>query len=73
KKSSPQKKVAQKMFDMFPIGPQLQALWHHPDQAEKMRWHQEYTNKTIDELKTTDGIPEVYEDILHRKQYLDVK
>ncbi|KAG1831923.1 hypothetical protein DFJ58DRAFT_736501 [Suillus subalutaceus] len=37
-----------------------------------MRWRQEYTNKIINELKTTDGIPEVYEDVLHGKQYLDV-
>ncbi|KAG2061618.1 hypothetical protein BDR06DRAFT_1042006 [Suillus hirtellus] len=57
KKSSPHKK--------------LQALWRHPDQAKKMQWRQEYTNKIIDELKTTDGIPEVYEDVLHGKQYLD--
>jgi hypothetical protein len=30
-----------------------------------------HTNKIIDKLKTTNGIPEVYEDILHSKQYLD--
>jgi hypothetical protein len=72
KKSSPHKKVARKTFDTFPVGPQLQALWRHPDQAKKMQWHQEYTNKIIDELKITDGIPEVYEDVLHGKQYLDV-
>ncbi|KAG2068410.1 hypothetical protein BDR04DRAFT_1129262 [Suillus decipiens] len=63
---------SQKMFDTFPVGPQLQALWRHPDQAKKMQWCQEYTNNIIDKLKTTDGIPEVYEDVLHGKQYLDV-
>ncbi|KAG2106604.1 uncharacterized protein F5147DRAFT_837832 [Suillus discolor] len=38
KKSTAQKKVACQTFDTCPVGPQLQALWLHPDHAEKMRW-----------------------------------
>jgi hypothetical protein len=71
KKSKPDKKVARRTFDTFPIGPQLQALWRHPDQANKMRWREEYTKKIFDELKTSGGIPDVYEDVLYGKQYLD--
>lgn len=36
KKSTPQKNIPRRTFDTFPVGPQLQALWQHPDQAEKM-------------------------------------
>ncbi|KAG2337297.1 hypothetical protein BDR05DRAFT_978559 [Suillus weaverae] len=56
------KKVAHQTFDTFPVGPQLQALWHHPDH---------HTQKILEELRITGGIPEVYEDILHGKQYLE--
>jgi len=71
KKSTAQKKVARQTFDTFPVGPQLQALWLHPDHAEKMRWREERTKDILNELKTTGGVPHAYEDILHGKQYLD--
>ncbi|KAG2099621.1 uncharacterized protein F5147DRAFT_712138 [Suillus discolor] len=38
KKSTAQKKVACQTFNTCPVGPQLQALWLHPDHAEKMCW-----------------------------------
>jgi hypothetical protein len=50
---------------------QLQALWLHPDHTEKMRWRDERTKEILNQLKETDGVPDVYEDILHGKQYLD--
>ncbi|KAG1807871.1 uncharacterized protein BJ212DRAFT_1206955, partial [Suillus subaureus] len=71
KKTTATQKVARQTFDTFPIGPQLQALWRHPDHAEKMRWREERTQSILDELKMTGGIPDVYEDVLHGKQYLD--
>jgi hypothetical protein len=71
KRSTLQKKVPQQKFDTFPIGPQLQALWRHPDHAEKMRWQEERTKKILEELEITGGVPEVYKDVLHGKQYLD--
>ncbi|KAG1765063.1 hypothetical protein EV702DRAFT_1204714 [Suillus placidus] len=36
KKTTATQKVACQTFDTFPIGLQLQALWRHPDHAEKM-------------------------------------
>ncbi|KAG2062544.1 hypothetical protein BDR04DRAFT_1040224, partial [Suillus decipiens] len=71
KRSTLQKKVAQQKFDTYPIGPQLQALWQHPDHAKKMRWHEQHTQEILEALGMTDGIPDVYEDVLHGKQYLD--
>ncbi|KAG1846997.1 hypothetical protein DFJ58DRAFT_717251 [Suillus subalutaceus] len=71
KKSTGRKKVARQRYDTFPIGPQLQALWRHPDQAQKMRWREDQTKKIFEELKMTGGVPSVYEDILHGKEYLD--
>ncbi|KAG1882125.1 hypothetical protein F4604DRAFT_1879554 [Suillus subluteus] len=71
KRSTPQKKVAQQKFNTYPIGPQLQALWWHPDHTEKMHWREEHRKKILKELKLTGGVPEVYEDMLHGKQYLD--
>ncbi|KAG2340482.1 hypothetical protein BDR05DRAFT_977324 [Suillus weaverae] len=71
KKSTPQKKVACQTFDTFPIGLQLQALWLHPDHAKKMCWCDKRTKDILNQLKETDGVPDVYEDILNRKQYLD--
>ncbi|KAG2343765.1 hypothetical protein BDR05DRAFT_975794 [Suillus weaverae] len=62
KKTMATQKVAHQTFNTFLIGLQLQALWRHPDNAEKI---------ILDELKMTGGIPDVYEDILHGKQYLD--
>lgn len=61
KKSTAQKKVARQTFDTFPVGPQLQALWLHPDHAEKMRWRDERTKDILNQLKETNGVPDVYE------------
>ncbi|KAG1737201.1 hypothetical protein EDB19DRAFT_1637142, partial [Suillus lakei] len=71
KKSKPTQKVPRQTFDTFPVGPQLQALWHHPNHAKKMRWCEERTQKILKELKISGGIPDVYEDVLHSKQYLE--
>ncbi|KAG2741596.1 hypothetical protein P692DRAFT_201842245 [Suillus brevipes Sb2] len=69
--STDRKKVARQRFDTFPVGPQLQALWHHPDQACKMHWREDQTKKIFEELKMTGGVPRIYEDIVHGKEYLD--
>ncbi|KAG1740909.1 hypothetical protein EDB19DRAFT_1584313, partial [Suillus lakei] len=45
KKSKPMQKVPRQTFDTFPVGPQLQALWCHPDHVKKMRWCEEHTQK----------------------------
>ncbi|KAG2741139.1 hypothetical protein P692DRAFT_201678678, partial [Suillus brevipes Sb2] len=71
KKSTDRKKVARQTFDTFPVGPQLQALWRHPDHAEKMRWREQRTKEILEEIGMTDGSPSIYEDVLHGKEYLD--
>ncbi|KAG0695748.1 hypothetical protein DFH29DRAFT_984874 [Suillus ampliporus] len=71
KKSTDCKKVARQRYDTFPVGPQLQALWHYPDQAQKMCWCEDQTKKIFEELKGTGGVASIYEDILHGKKYLD--
>ncbi|KAG1730373.1 uncharacterized protein EDB91DRAFT_1004472, partial [Suillus paluster] len=36
-----------------------------------MCWREECTDQILEELGITGGVPEVYEDVLHGKQYLD--
>ncbi|KAG2059589.1 hypothetical protein BDR06DRAFT_979763 [Suillus hirtellus] len=55
-------------FDTYPIGPQLQALWWHPDHTEKMHWCEQHTQEILEVLGMTDRIPDVYEDLYESKQ-----
>ena len=36
--SDGERKVPQKVFTMFPVGPQLQACWKHPQMAKDMHY-----------------------------------
>ncbi|KAJ7587605.1 hypothetical protein C8J56DRAFT_786383, partial [Mycena floridula] len=36
-----------KTFTTMPIGPRLQALWHHPDTAQKLQHHHTETQRII--------------------------
>ncbi|KAG1804298.1 hypothetical protein EV424DRAFT_1295868, partial [Suillus variegatus] len=38
-------KHPRQVFHTFPIGPQLQALWRHPDSAELMQYHKQCTEQ----------------------------
>ncbi|KAG1823873.1 uncharacterized protein BJ212DRAFT_1296395 [Suillus subaureus] len=69
--SGGQVKHLQQVFHTFPIGPQLQALWQHPDSAHQMhyRWH--HTQEIIEQLECNDGLPTAYDDIITGSSYLD--
>ena len=42
------KRIPCVVFHMIPIGPQLQALWRHPESAEKMRYRMKKTQEVFD-------------------------
>ncbi|KAF7371937.1 hypothetical protein MVEN_00051600 [Mycena venus] len=62
----------QEFHTIAPLGPQLQALYGHPESAKKMHYRRE---KTAEILATMDAngqldIP-VYEDYIHGRDYLE--
>ena len=69
RKSGGTKKIPQKVFTTFPLGPQLQARWGSPEMAQKMfyRW-----DKTRDILQAyARGEEYVYDDIFCGSDYID--
>ncbi|KAJ7587658.1 hypothetical protein C8J56DRAFT_727568, partial [Mycena floridula] len=60
-----------KTFTTMPIGPQLQALWHHPDTARKLQHRHTETQRIIevDETKSIKG----GSDHLYRARAGDIK
>ena len=58
------------VFHTIPIGPQLQALWRHPETAEKMRYHQYKTEQILEELRINDGLVNAYDDIFCGSAYV---
>ena len=68
-KSNGKKKVPQKVFTTFPLGPQLQSRWRSPEMAQKMFYRR---NKTQDVLRARDqGEYFIYDDIFCGSDYLD--
>jgi hypothetical protein len=68
-KSGGKKKVPQKSFTTFPVGPQLQSRWKSPGMAEKMHYRR---NKTADVLREDiDQADYIYDDILSGSDYLN--
>ena len=68
-KSNGKKKVPQKTFTTFPLGPQLQARWKSPDMAQKMHYRRDKTEEIFREHN--EGTANSYDDILSRSAYLD--
>ena len=68
-KSRANKKVGRRQFYTLPIAPQLQALWHAPESAKRIRHWSERTQQIIDELQRTGKIAE-YDDIYQGSDYL---
>ncbi|KAG1853516.1 hypothetical protein F4604DRAFT_1883396 [Suillus subluteus] len=56
-------KVAAQMFTTIPIGPQLQALYQHPDSAHDMRYLHNQVQEVLAGLAQTGEIP-VFDDIV---------
>jgi hypothetical protein len=68
-KSNGKKKVPQKSFTSFPVGPQLQARWTSSGMARKMHYRR---NKTKDIQRELDDNTEfIWDDILSGSDYLD--
>ena len=61
-KSGGKTKVPRKRFTTFPVGPQIQARWKHPETAKKMFYRQARTNE--------EGAGD-YDDVFSGGAYLD--
>ena len=61
--SDGQIKVPRRKFTTFPVGPQIQARWKHPEMAEKMLYRQRRTEAGVDAGS--------YNDILDGEAYLE--
>ena len=64
------RKVPRKVFTTFPIGPQLQAHWKHPQTARDMFYQWEKTEELLNEHMATGESPGLYDDILCGDTYL---
>ena len=58
------------VFHTIPIGPQLQALWQHPESADKMSYRAHKTQQILNTLFTKDGLVDAYNDIFCGSTYL---
>ncbi|KAI9573427.1 hypothetical protein HD554DRAFT_2202163 [Boletus coccyginus] len=65
-------KVPHSVFHTIPIAPQLQALWRHPETAQKMRYREQHTQALFQELEENNGFIKSYNDILCGSAYLDM-
>ena len=54
----------------LPIGPQLQALWQHPDSVAKLRDHLQRTRLALSQSNSPHGIQDYY-DICCGSEYLE--
>jgi hypothetical protein len=64
-------KHPRQVFHTFPIGPQLQALWRHPDSAELMQYRKRRTEQVFEEVRRNGGFPDAYDDIVTGRAYLE--
>ena len=69
RKSGGKKKVPQKVFTTFPLGPQLQARWRSPHMAQSMSYRREKTQDLLQ--KRTLGDDYIFDDIFCGSDYLD--
>ncbi|KIM55008.1 hypothetical protein SCLCIDRAFT_135597 [Scleroderma citrinum Foug A] len=58
------------VFHTIPIGPQLQALWQHPESTEKMHYCRNKTQQILDTLLIDDCLVNMYDDIFCGSAYL---
>ena len=69
--SDGERKVPRKVFTTFPVGPQLQARWKTPQTAESMFYRWEKTQELRRAYEELGIAPEIYDDILCGRSYLD--
>ena len=56
-------KIPRRQYSTFPVGPQIQARWKHPETAKKMLYRQE---------RTAAGEGDIYDDIFSGEAYLNL-
>ncbi|KIK76480.1 hypothetical protein PAXRUDRAFT_18180 [Paxillus rubicundulus Ve08.2h10] len=61
-----------KQFSTLLIGPQLQAVFHDPTEAEEMQHRQRRTHEIFEDLRHHEGVQETYNDFLDGSDYLEV-
>jgi hypothetical protein len=69
RKSHGKKKVPQKVFTTFPLGPQIQSRWKSPEMAQKMFYRRDKTRDLLRKRNRGEGY--VYDDIFCGSDYLD--
>jgi hypothetical protein len=70
--SDGERKVPRQVFTTFPVGPQLQAHWKHPQTAKDMYYRWEKTQEMKEERRRSDDPLDIYDDILCGKAYIDL-
>ena len=63
-------KKAHQEFHTMPIGPQLQALWCHPESAAHAKYLDACTHEIIEELKCNNRLLDSYDNFLHGTEFL---
>ena len=69
KESDGNENIPQKVFTTFPVGPQLQARWKHPETAKNMSYRWEKTREFRQEHPDPNEPPELYDNILSGASY----
>ena len=64
-------RIPRQVFTTFPVGPQLQSRWKHPQTAERMFYRSTKTQDLHQEFEESEIAPEIYDDILCGQTYLD--
>jgi hypothetical protein len=64
-------KKARQEFHTMPIGPQLQALWRHPDSVASVRYCETRTVEIMEELERNNGLLVSYNNYFHGSEYLE--
>jgi hypothetical protein len=58
-------------YHTIPLGPQLQALWRTSESVNAIQHRIRCTRQIINDLETSNGIIEAYDDIFHGWEYLN--
>ena len=64
------RKVPRKVFTTFPLGPQIQARWKHPQMAKNMFYRWEKTEELLRERTATGEPPAIFDDIFCGDSYM---
>ena len=69
--SDGERKVPRQVFTTFPVGPQLQARWKHPQTAKDMHYRWEKTQDILQDYAASGGSgPGLYDNIFCGEDYI---